>query len=57
MIRKFKIRDQEAVHFVTFTTTIHWLDPLKRDASAKARHVFLFDRYVEIFFWKAFAYC
>ena len=27
---KFKIRDQEAVHFVTFTT-IHWLDPLKRN--------------------------
>ena len=26
MSRKFKIRDQEAVHFVAFTT-IHWLDP------------------------------
>ena len=25
MSRKFKIRDQEAVHFVTFTI-IHWLD-------------------------------
>src|SRR5688572_3523611 len=25
MSRKFKIRDQEAVHFVTFTV-IHWLD-------------------------------
>ncbi|HYI78494.1 MAG TPA: hypothetical protein VEW65_12810 [Chryseolinea sp.] len=25
MSRKFKIRDQEAVHFVTFTT-IQWLD-------------------------------
>ena len=23
---KFKIRDQEAVHFVTFTT-VYWLDP------------------------------
>src|SRR5687768_13477968 len=30
MSRKFKIRDPEAVHFVAFTT-IHWLDPLKRD--------------------------
>ena len=26
MSRKFKIRDQEAVHFVTFTN-IQWLDP------------------------------
>ncbi len=48
MNHKFKIPDQEAVHFVTFTT-IHWLD------RAKARQVFLFDRYIEMFFWKAFA--
>jgi len=35
--RKFKIRDQEAVHFITFTT-IHWLDPLKRDTSCRCRY-------------------
>jgi putative transposase len=29
MSRKFKIRDQEAVHFVTFTT-IYWLDVFTR---------------------------
>lgn len=31
MSRKFKIRDQEAVHFVTFTV-IHWLDVFIRSA-------------------------
>ena len=37
MSRKFKIRDQEAVHFVTFTT-IHWLDVFIR---AEYRDIFL----------------
>jgi hypothetical protein len=36
MSRKLKIRDQEAVHFVTFTT-IQWLDP------PVVGHVFLQD--------------
>jgi REP element-mobilizing transposase RayT len=37
MSRKFKIRDQEAVHFVTFTT-IQWLDVFIR---AEYRDIFL----------------
>ena len=37
MSRKFKIRDQEAVHFVTFTT-IQWLDIFTR---AEYRDIFL----------------
>ena len=37
MSRKFKIRDQEAVHFVTFTT-IHWLDVFIR---VEYRDIFL----------------
>jgi hypothetical protein len=37
MSRKFKIRDQEAVHFVTFTI-IHWLDVFIR---AEYRDIFL----------------
>jgi putative transposase len=37
MSRKFKIRDQEAVHFVTFTV-IHWLDVFIRN---EYRNIFL----------------
>jgi putative transposase len=37
MSRQFKIRDQEAVHFVTFTT-IQWLDVFVR---AEYRDIFL----------------
>ena len=37
MSRKFKIRDQEAVHFVTFTTIL-WLDVFIR---AEYRDIFL----------------
>ena len=50
MSRKYKIRDQNALYFVTFTV-INWLDaylPVGR---------FLLGKSIATFFWIAFRYC